>query len=125
MLDLTAGGVRYAFEAVGATPVLEAAFRSTARGGTTVAIGLPDPAAEARISAATLVGGSRTLVGSYLGSAAPQRDIPRLLDLWRAGRLPVERLRTSTLSLKEVNFALDELESGRAVRQILRPGAAA
>lgn len=121
ILDLTGGGVRHAFEAVGATPALEAAYRSTARGGTTVAIGLPDPAAEAKISASTLVAGSRTLIGSYMGSAAPQRDIPRLVDLWRAGRLPVERLQSATLDLENVNAALDALSEGHVVRQIIRP----
>ena len=121
LLDLSGGGVRYAFEAVGATPVLEAAYRCVARGGTTVAIGLPAPTAEAKISASILVTGSRTLVGSYMGSAAPQRDIPRLLDLWRAKRLPVERLQSATLDLEDVNGALDALSEGHVVRQIIRP----
>lgn len=120
--DLADGGVHYAFEAAGHPAVLEAAYRSTARGGMTVAIGLPDPSAEVRLSAASLVAGGRTMAGSYMGSAVPQRDIPRLLTLWRAGRLPVERLHSSTLTLAEVNVALEALAGAEVVRQVLRPG---
>lgn len=118
-----AGGVRYAFEAVGKPAVLEAAYRSTARGGTTVAIGLPDPSAEVRLAAASLVAGARTVAGSYMGGAVPQRDIPRLLALWQAGRLLVDRLHSVTLDLNEANAALDALADGEVIRQALRPNA--
>jgi Zn-dependent alcohol dehydrogenase len=63
----------------------------------------------------------RTLVGSCMGSAAAQRDIPRLIRLWRAGRLPVEKLQTAVLGLEEVNEALENLATGQAIRQILLP----
>jgi alcohol dehydrogenase len=119
--DLVPGGVRYAFEAAGSAAVLADAWAVTARGGTTVAIGLPHPSQELRVPAAQLVGEARTLVGSYLGGAVPERDLPRLLDLWRAGRLPVERLHTTSLPLEQVNEAMDALADGRTVRQVLLP----
>jgi alcohol dehydrogenase len=115
------GGVAHAFEAVGSAAVLAEAFRMTARGGTTVAIGLPDPSEELRLPATALVGEARTVVGSYMGSAVPERDVPKLIRLWQAGLLPVERLHTATLGLGEVNEALDALAQGRSVRQIIRP----
>jgi alcohol dehydrogenase len=117
-----AGGVRYAVEAVGSAAVLAAAYAATGRGGTTVTVGLPHPSAELRLPALSLVAEARTLVGSYLGSAAPRRDVPRLVALWRAGRLPVERLHSVTLPLDDVNEAMDRLAEGMAVRQIIRPG---
>ncbi|MDQ3672610.1 MAG: hypothetical protein M3364_09295 [Actinomycetota bacterium] len=58
---------------------------------------------------------SRSLIGSYMGSAAPQRDIQRLVDLWRVGWLPVERLRSATLELVDVDAALDALSGGQVV----------
>lgn len=64
----------------------------------------------------------RTLIGSYLGSAAPARDIPRFVDLWRAGRLPVEKLVSSTIAVDEINTGMDELADGHAVRQIIEFG---
>jgi alcohol dehydrogenase len=113
--------VRYAFEAAGVPAVLAAAYGATARGGTTVAIGLPHPSRELTLNALSLVAESRTLKGSYLGSAVPQRDIPLLISLWRAGRLPVERLRGDTIGLDDLNGALDALASGGVVRQIVVP----
>jgi alcohol dehydrogenase len=118
---LVAGGVAHAFEAVGSAAVLADAWEATARGGTTVAIGLPHPSQELRISAAQLVGEARTLIGSYLGGAVPARDLPRMIELWRAGRLPVERLHSTSLPLDDVNLAMDELADGRTVRQVLLP----
>jgi len=61
------------------------------------------------------------LVGSYMGSSAPQRDVPRFVDLWRAGRLPVERLHSATVGLDDVNEAMDALAEGIVVRQIVLP----
>ncbi len=113
--------VRHAFEAAGHPAVLEAAYRATARGGTTVAIGLPHRSRELTLNALSLVAESRTLAGSYLGSSVPQRDIPLLVSLWQAGRLPVERLRAGTLGLDGLNEALDALAEGGVVRQIVVP----
>jgi alcohol dehydrogenase len=56
-----------------------------------------------------------------MGSAAPQRDVPLLLSLWKAGRLPVERLHSETRALPEINTAMDALDEGRVVRQIVVP----
>jgi alcohol dehydrogenase len=119
--ELVSGGVHYAFEAVGSAAVLTDAWSATARGGTTVAIGLPHPSQELRIPAAQLVAEARTLIGSYLGGAVPERDLPRLVELWRAGRLPVERLHSSSLPLDDVNLAMDALADGGTVRQVLLP----
>jgi alcohol dehydrogenase len=73
----------------------------------------------ASISPLALVAQARTIVGSYLGSAVPQRDIPRYVDLWRAGRLPVEKLISSRITLDDINTAMDELADGNAIRQII------
>jgi alcohol dehydrogenase len=116
-----AGGVQYAVEAVGSVAVLRAAYAATGRGGTTVAVGLPHPSSELRLPALSLVAEAKTLVGSYLGSAAPQRDVPRMVALWRAGRLPVERLHSATLPLDQVNEAMDRLAEGSVVRQVITP----
>jgi alcohol dehydrogenase len=121
--ELTGGGVRYAFETAGRAPVLESAYRTTGRGGVTVAVGLPDPAHVVSIQAAALVGEARTLVGSYMGSSVPQRDVPRYLDLWAAGHLPIERLHSGALSLSSVGEGMDRLAEGDVLRQTIRPHA--
>lgn len=106
-------------EAVGHAGALEGAIGLTAPGGRTITVGLPAPDARISLSPLSLVAEGRTLIGSYLGSAVPARDIPRFVDLWRAGKLPVERLVSATLTLDEINSGMDELADGRAVRQII------
>jgi alcohol dehydrogenase len=118
---LTGGGVEVGFEAAGVPAVLEAAFRATRRGGTTVAMGLPHPAKTLTLPALAFAGEGRTLVGSYMGSAAPQRDIPRYVALWKAGRMPVDRLLSATMPLERINDAFEALAEGLAVRQVLHP----
>lgn len=121
--DLSGGGVDFAFEAAGVPAVLEAAFQSLKRGGACVAMGLPHPARTVSLTALSFAGEGKSLIGSYMGSSAPQRDIPRYLALWRAGRLPVEKLHTGSLPLAQINEAFERLASGAAIRQILLPQA--
>jgi alcohol dehydrogenase len=106
-------------EAAGNARAFETAVAGTSPGGTTVTVGLPSPTAMASISPLGLVAEARTIVGSYLGSAVPQRDIPRYVELWRAGRLPVEELISSRISLEAINTAMDELADGHAIRQLI------
>ena len=106
-------------EAAGSARAFETAVALTAPGGTTVTVGLPHPDARASVSPLDLVAEGRTIVGSYLGSAVPSRDIPRFAELWRAGRLPVEELVSSTIPLSEINTALDVLSDGAALRQLV------
>lgn len=119
--DLTGGGVDVAFEAAGVPAVLEAAFKATRRGGTTVAMGLPHPSKMLSLPALAFAGMGQALVGSYMGSSAPQRDIPRYLALWRARKMPVDRLQSASLPLDRINEAFESLAAGVAVRQVLLP----
>jgi alcohol dehydrogenase len=115
------GRPRVAIESAGSGRVLAAAYAATARGGRIVTVGLPNPADPFTIPAVSLVAEAKTIIGSYMGSAVPARDIPRYIALWRAGRLPVERLLSGVRPMAEINEALDALASGAAIRQILRP----
>jgi Zn-dependent alcohol dehydrogenase len=65
----------------------------------------------------SLVAEERVLKGSYLGSCVPKRDIPRFIDMYKAGRLPVDRLLTHKLTLDELNEGFDRLAAGQGVRQ--------
>ena len=120
---LTGDGADVAVESAGKASVLAAAYKATRRGGRTVTVGLPNPAEMLSIPAVSLVGDGKTLMGSYMGSSIPSRDVPRYIALWRAGRLPVERLLTSISPLSDINRLLDELAAGQAIRQIMLPSA--
>lgn len=117
--EITRGGADYAFEAVGSARVLGQAYAATRRGGRTVTIGLPGPDQRLDLQAVSLVAEERTLLGSYMGSAVPQRDVPRFLDLYLAGRLPVDELVSQRVEIPAVNAAFDALREGAVVRQVL------
>ncbi|MBU6256996.1 MAG: zinc-dependent alcohol dehydrogenase family protein [Burkholderiales bacterium] len=116
---LTRGGVDYAFEMAGAVAALDLAWRITRRGGSTVTAGLPHPDRRFQLPPVQLVAEERTLRGSYIGSAVPMRDIPRYIDLYRRGRLPVDRLMGDTLALDEINRGFDRLAKGDALRDVV------
>jgi alcohol dehydrogenase len=84
-----------------------------------VTVGLPDPQQMLSIPAVSLVGEERTIKGSYMGTAVPRRDLPRYIQLYKAGRLPVEKLFSSTLPLEKINEGFDALAAGDVVRQIV------
>ncbi|CAN5825572.1 alcohol dehydrogenase catalytic domain-containing protein [soil metagenome] len=119
--DLAEQGVQadIVIEAAGNARAFETAVAATAPGGTMVTVGLPAPDARSSIAPLDLVAGARTIIGSYLGSAVPERDIPMFAQMWRDGILPLETLISSRVPLEGINTAMDELADGRAVRQII------
>lgn len=106
-------------EAAGHPKAFETAYSATDVGGTTVTVGLPAPDALSQIHPLTLTAEARTVVGSYLGSAVPSRDIPQYEQMWREGKLPVEELVSGIVHLDDINAAMDTLADGKAVRQVI------
>lgn len=119
--DAIAAGIRarVVVEAAGHPKAFETALALTAPGGTTVTVGLPHPQAQAVVNPLVLTAEARRIQGSYLGSAVPSRDIPMYADLWRRGRLPIEKLISARTSLTRINEAMDDLAEGRAMRQMI------
>jgi len=116
------GGVDHAFEMAGSVKAMDLAYRITRRGGTTVTAGLPNPSQMWSLSPVSLVAEERTVKGSYVGGAVPLRDIPRFVDLWKRGKLPVDRLMSDRIGLDGLNAAFERLAAGDVVRQILWMG---
>lgn len=109
----------HVLECAGNVRAFELAFAATAPGGRTVTIGLPAPSAVAELTPLTLTAEARTIIGSYLGSSVPQRDIPQFVQWWREGKLPVEHLISSRIRLGDINEAMDALADARAIRQVI------
>ena len=118
---LTGDGVDYAFEAIGLARTVSQAFAMLRRRGTAVAIGSARPDAKAEISAMDLVRQERTLKGSSYGSARPTVDLPRLIALYRSGRLPLDRLLTRRYPLADIDAAFAALLKGEVARSVLVP----
>jgi len=117
--DATRGGVDFAFEMAGSAKAMDLAYRITRRGGMTVSAGLPPPQAQFAVPHVGLVAEERTVKGSYLGSCVPQRDIPRYIEWFQQGRLPVDRLVSSHVRFAEINAAFDALADAKTVRQVI------
>ena len=117
----TRGGVDYAFEMAGSQQAMELAYRITRRGGTTVSAGLPHPSAVFRVPQVSIVAEERTIKGSYLGGCNPQRDIPRYIEWFQQGKLPIERLVSEEIALDNINAAFDALADAATIRQVLIP----
>ena len=66
-----------------------------------------------------LVGDEKAIRGSYMGSCVPERDVPAFIELYKQGRLPIDRLRSGTLPLADINAGFDRLADVAAVRQIV------
>jgi S-(hydroxymethyl)glutathione dehydrogenase/alcohol dehydrogenase len=118
ILDLTGGvGVDYGFDAVGNAKVMEQVFASLAKTGVAVIVGMPAFRETTRVSLPFMpFYGERWVTGSYYGGAVLWRDIPRLADLYLAGRLDLDRLVTRRYPLEEINEAFADLAGGKPGR---------
>jgi alcohol dehydrogenase len=119
LYDMAGGRVDYGFDMAGAIPAFETAYKLTRRGGATITSGLPNPKFAFPLSLSQMVGEEREIRGSYLGSGVPAIDISRYIDLYKAGRLPVDRLMGRSFSLDQVNEGFDHLASGSSLRDAI------
>lgn len=119
--DASGGGVDYAIEATGRPEAMEAAFLSTRARGAAVLIGIPRADAVLSLPAITIPRMERRVLGSIYGSSQPERDFPLTLDLYREGRLPLDRLVSHRLPLTEAERGFDLMHSGEALRVVLEP----
>jgi len=117
--EVSGGGVDYAIEATGRTEAMLAAFLSTRPHGAAILIGIPAADAVLPLPALSIPRQERRVLGSIYGSSRPERDFPLTLDLYRRGRLPLDRLVTHHLSLDEVSHGFELMRSGEAVRVVL------
>jgi len=117
--EASTGGVDYAIEATGRPEAMEAAFLSTRNRGAAVLIGIPRADAVLSLPATTIPRMERRVLGSIYGSSKPERDFPHTLALYRAGRLPLDRLVSHRLRLDEAERGFELMHSGEAVRVVL------
>ena len=119
--DLTQGGLDHAFDMAGTVKALEMAYACLRTGGSLTSAGLAPADAEMRIKPYDMVSREIRVQGSYMGSCTPSADLPKYLEYYRQGRLPVHRLVSGTLPLDDINAGFDRLADGAVVRQILKP----
>jgi S-(hydroxymethyl)glutathione dehydrogenase/alcohol dehydrogenase len=122
IVDLTGGrGADCTIEAIGTPETIAAAFNAARRGGRAVVVGVCPPEAEVAINAFALPSQGKTLAGCWYGESDPARDLPELVEHYRAGRLRLDELVTRRFSLEEAQAAFEAMTSGRAARAVLVP----
>ena len=120
--EATGGGVDVGFEMAGSVAAMTLVYAIGRRGSTTICAGLPGHSATFPMPSAALVADERVIKGSYMGSAVPSRDIPKLVDLVLDGSLPIGKLRTDVIGFADLNAGFDKLAAGEGVRQVLTFG---
>ena len=118
IMNLTKGGVDYAFEVIGFPHTIRQAFDSVVPGGTAVMVGVPPERADISIPGRSLFL-DRTLMGTFYGAARPRVDFPWLIDLYVDGRLKLDELITKYRPLEEVNEAFNDMNEGISARTVL------
>ena len=113
-------GMDYAFETAGVAALIETGLAAIRNGGTVVCVGAPPIDDGINIPNAVLftISGKK-LCGCLLGSANSQREIPRLISLWQAGKLDLEGMITARRPLAEVNEGFEDLARGKGIRTVL------
>ena len=116
---ITRLGADYTFVAVGDTRAVSQAIEALAPGGTCVLIGVPETGAMVPLDVRPLVTGERVIRGSSYGSARTREDLPKLVNLYLAGKLKVDQLITRRYGLDEANEAFRALAAGELARGLI------
>ena len=118
--ELTDGrGVDYAFEVIGNPKVIAQAYACLKRAGKCVVVGAPPFGSEVTVPAFPFSMEEKWLIGSFYGSAQFHHDMPRLIDLYMAGRLKLDQLVTRKFKLADINAALDAMDKGEVARGVI------
>ena len=121
--ELTKGGVDFAIDLAGVIPAMNTAYELIRYGGTVGTAGLSPINRQFSFNHSDLVAQEKSILGSYMGSCVPVRDVPRFLNLFQQGRLPVDKLIDGKITFDDLNEGFDKLSNGEVVRQILMPNA--
>jgi S-(hydroxymethyl)glutathione dehydrogenase/alcohol dehydrogenase len=118
--DLTQGrGADYVFVTVGNAQAITQSLGLLRMGGTAVIVGLPPRDALAQISPFDLAAKGQRILGSYMGSSRLAIDVPWLARLYLQGRLKLDELITGRYSLDQINEAIESMERGEALRNVI------
>jgi S-(hydroxymethyl)glutathione dehydrogenase/alcohol dehydrogenase len=117
--DLSGGGVDYSFEAIGFKETAEQAFNMLDLGGTATVIGMVPSKTTIEIKGMDLLS-EKKLQGSMMGSNQFRVDMPNMVRMYLDGRLMLDEMVSSTITLDEVNDGYDLMRKGEATRTVIR-----
>ncbi|MCP5040742.1 MAG: zinc-binding dehydrogenase [bacterium] len=118
--EITGGeGFDYALECIGNPVTIRNTFDVVRRGGTAVIVGVGRLTEEVKFNAFELFYTDKNLRGSMYGSANVRTFMPKLLRLWRQGKLDLESMITRRIQLDDVNDAFAAMEAGQVIRSVI------
>ena len=106
-------------EAIGNPTVYRQAFEARDLAGTVVLVGVPRPEDVIELPFQEVFGRGGALKSSWYGDCLPSRDFPLLIDLYRQGRLDLDRFVSETISLDDVEEAFHKMERGEVLRSVV------
>jgi S-(hydroxymethyl)glutathione dehydrogenase / alcohol dehydrogenase len=109
----------WVFVTVGVKGAAEQGVSLMKRNGATVLVGMPPSGVTATIDPGWLAADGQRILGSKMGSARPAIDVPRIVQLYREGRLKLDQLISGRYRLESINEALASSRSGAAVRNVI------
>ena len=109
----------WVFVTVGVKGATEQAVKLMKRNGGTVLVGMPPSGVHATIDPSWLAADGQRILGSKMGSARPIVDVPKIVALYRDGRLKLDELVTARYPLERINEALASSRAGAALRNVI------
>jgi S-(hydroxymethyl)glutathione dehydrogenase/alcohol dehydrogenase len=117
--ELSSGGTDHGFEVVGSAATIALAYAMTRRGGTVTIVGAGRFDESVSFPVMSLMVDAKRLQGSIYGSTDPARDVPRMVELQRAGALDLDQLITRRIALDDVNDAFRAMTDGEVARSVI------
>jgi S-(hydroxymethyl)glutathione dehydrogenase/alcohol dehydrogenase len=124
VVEMTQGGVEFAFECIGMPATVEQCFRMLQPGGTATVLGLFAPGVKVALEGSDFFL-EKKVRGAALGSARIREDIPRLVELYMQGRLNLDDLVSRRIRLEEINEGFEAMKRGEVARSVIVFDAAA
>ncbi len=118
--EITGGeGFDFALECVGHPVTIRSCFDAARRGGTAVIVGVGRMDQKVEFSAFELFFNDKILRGSMYGSSNVRTFMPKLLNLWKAGKLDLESMISRRIKIEEINEAFQAMQDGKVIRSVI------
>lgn len=117
--EITGGGVDFTLESSGRPAVLRQAIDALAIGGSCGIVGAPALGTEASFDVNGLMTAGKRIIGIVEGESKPDLFIPALVELYRDGRFPFDKL-VKFYPLDQINQAAEDSEKGLTIKPIVR-----
>ncbi|MCP3405623.1 NAD(P)-dependent alcohol dehydrogenase [Bradyrhizobium sp. CCGB01] len=119
IMRITGTGLDFALDTTGLPAVIRNAVESLGPRGACGILGASGPDAEIVLNETHFMSAGRRLIGIVEGDSDPTIFIPTLIDLYRSGRFPFDKL-VKFYTLDEINIAINDSETGAVIKPIVR-----